>query len=188
MSLGPRHLLAPQPGKQEDDNSTSTKWASKSSVCDVITGPVRRLEQCFDIKGTVQENWVEVIIARVDGRGRGIPAAKRVKEIADTNGWKLAPRSPQWGGQRREFNRYDGKKTSLIMSIIRPDGNRPPPPRMLGLSIQQPWEGGGSKTGRVQNKGKRQDRGRGVHVGGRGDGNSKQAQGAVSGQERPNTR
>jgi len=79
---------------------------------------VSRTEQCWTITGTEVADWLEVIIARVDRREKGMRADSRAKEIAAANGWKLALRAPQWAGQRRNLDTYEGKETGLVMTII----------------------------------------------------------------------
>jgi len=78
----------------------------------------RRTPQVFDIKGTVVKDWNQIILGRVDGRERGMPALTRDKQIADTKKWTLAPRARQFAGQRREFDKYEGKATGLISTIV----------------------------------------------------------------------
>jgi len=48
-------------------------------------------------------DWVEVIVARVDGREKGIKPDKRAEEIVKGNGWKLPLRVPLWAGQRSNY-------------------------------------------------------------------------------------
>lgn len=69
--------------------------------------------------------WVEVILAKVDGREWGMPAVTKAKQIAAATGWTLVPRAPQCGGQRRDFDRYEGKEISLIMTLMRLGGEPP---------------------------------------------------------------
>ena len=66
-----------------------------------------------------------MIVEDVDGREKGALAKKRAEEIAPANGWKLAPRAPQWAGQGRNFDTFEGAPTGLIMTIIRREGHPP---------------------------------------------------------------
>jgi len=61
----------------------------------------------------------------VDGREKGRLASGRAEEIARSNGWTLAQRSPQWIGQRRNFDTYEGSPTGLAMTLIRRNGEPP---------------------------------------------------------------
>jgi len=100
-------------------------WSSRNSLLSIFLGAAKRTEQNWSIKGTEVEGWVEVIVARVDGREVAIRAERRAEEIAKRNGWKLASRAPQWAGQRRNYDTYEGKETGLIMTLIRRNAEMP---------------------------------------------------------------
>jgi len=106
------------------------EWSSPNSLLWIMLGAGRRMEQCWSILGTEVADWLEVIVARVDGREWGMRADRRAKEVAVANGGKLAPRALQWAGQRRNFNTDEGKETGLVMTglvmtIIRRGGEAP---------------------------------------------------------------
>jgi len=100
-------------------------WTSKNEVQHIVLGAVSGMEQNWSIKAAVIADWVEVVVEDVDGREKGMLASKRAEEIARSNGWKLAQRSPQWIGQNRNFDTYEGSPTGLTMTLIRRNGEPP---------------------------------------------------------------
>jgi len=54
-------------------------WTSQNSIMGVVVGAVRRTEQCWSIVSKEVVDWVEVIIARGDGREVGMRADMRAK-------------------------------------------------------------------------------------------------------------
>lgn len=100
-------------------------WTSRNEIAHVVLGATKQVEQNWAITATVVADWVEVIMEEVDGRERGMWAQRRAEEIAKANGWKLAPRAPQWVGQKRNFDTYAGTPTGLVMTIVRKDEEPP---------------------------------------------------------------
>jgi len=100
-------------------------WTSKNEVQHIVLGATSAWEQNWTITAAVIADWVEVVVENVDGREKGRLASERAKEIARANGWKLAQRSPQWIGQNRNFDTYEGSPTGLVMTIIRRNGEPP---------------------------------------------------------------
>ena len=100
-------------------------WTSKNQVQHIVLGAVSMMEQNWTIKCAIIADWVEVVVEEVDGREKGSLASKRAEEIARANGWTLAQRAPQWIGQNRNFDTYEGSPTGLAMTIIRRNGEPP---------------------------------------------------------------
>jgi len=100
-------------------------WLPRNQVRAVVLGAVSKIERNWTITAMEMGGWREVIVENVDGRERGALARTRAEEIAQANGWKLAPRAPQWAGQRRNFDTYEGEPTGLIMTLIRREGEPP---------------------------------------------------------------
>ena len=85
--------------------------------------------QSWEIKGSVVEDWVDVVILDLDGGKRGERASQRAEDIAKANNWKLAIRAATWLGPQNSREHYEGKHTALQLTIV---GRSHPPEELTG--------------------------------------------------------
>ena len=74
--------------------------------------------QSWEIKGSIVENWVDVVIPDLDGGERGGRASQRAEGVAKANKWKLGIRVATWLGQHNIREHYEGKPTGLQLTLI----------------------------------------------------------------------